>query len=617
MAVETIDSIKRRMIKNASKMWGYSDVQDINSFDPVLGLMMGAVAEELYNISRETRRADARVIDKLLEVIFSQNLFSHFPAHAVVFARPLQPRVKINEFYQFYSQKEIHGANSREGAGTKKNIWFTPVGRSRLFKSEVKYLVAGKYVYEIQERFKEILEEAPRSAYGNTSFLLGVKTDPLINDLDGFSLFFTFKNLFETDRFYHLLASANWTVNGKKVHFKSGTERDSADSADSLSLLLKKNSDISYKISNYIYDFYEKYFMTLSGDNLQIENFKGSEGLPSLFRDFFGSRMPDLLKDDIIWIEIDFRQAVSDEEINDLVIATNCFPVINRELNEYTHSVSKGTNVIPLLTDDLFLNVLRVSNSKDEVYHPLSSIENGDESGKTYMLRQGGIARFDSRDARESISHLIDLVRDESAAFSIKGADLISSELKQLDQILSRLRQRINVSGIANDINSYLVVESDAHYDKINVQFWSVAGELANNFRPGTRLTSYRGIDLDDGSLTFFTQSAGGRQKLSKEDKLNTFRRALLSKGRIVTAEDIKALCFEIFGSVLKQAEVKKGVELGYSPEKGMTRTLDVHLHLNETHGLSDDELRNKTGSLKTRLKQESINLLPYRVFVK
>ncbi len=357
--------------------------------------------------------------------------------------------------------------------------------------------------------------------------------------------------------------------------------------------------------------------MTLSGDNLQIENFKGSEGLPSLFRDFFGSRMPDLLKDDIIWIEIDFRQAVSDEEINDLVIATNCFPVINRELNEYTHSVSKGTNVIPLLTDDLFLNVLRVSNSKDEVYHPLSSIENGDESGKTYMLRQGGIARFDSRDARESISHLIDLVRDESAAFSIKGADLISSELKQLDQILSRLRQRINVSGIANDINSYLVVESDAHYDKINVQFWSVAGELANNFRPGTRLTSYRGIDLDDGSLTFFTQSAGGRQKLSKEDKLNTFRRALLSKGRIVTAEDIKALCFEIFGSALKQAEVKKGVESGYTPEKGMTRTLDVHLHLNEAHGLSDDELRNKTGSLKTRLKQESINLLPYRVFVK
>ncbi|WP_372933696.1 hypothetical protein, partial [Mariniphaga sediminis] len=76
MPVDTIDSIKRRMIRNASKIWGYPDVQDINSFDPVLGLILGALAEELYNTSREIERADARVVDKLLEVLFRQNMFT-------------------------------------------------------------------------------------------------------------------------------------------------------------------------------------------------------------------------------------------------------------------------------------------------------------------------------------------------------------------------------------------------------------------------------------------------------------------------------------------------------------------------------------------------------------
>ncbi|MDD4109755.1 MAG: hypothetical protein PHH93_13655, partial [Prolixibacteraceae bacterium] len=91
MPVETIDTIKARLIKSASRIWGYPDVQDINSFDPVLGLIIGALAEEMYNISGEIHKADSRVIGKLLELLFSQNIFTHFPAHAVACAQPLQP----------------------------------------------------------------------------------------------------------------------------------------------------------------------------------------------------------------------------------------------------------------------------------------------------------------------------------------------------------------------------------------------------------------------------------------------------------------------------------------------------------------------------------------------
>lgn len=617
MPVDTIDTIKRRLIRNASKIWGYSDVQDINSFDPVLALIIGALAEELHNISRETEAADARVIDKLLEVIYSRNVFTHFPSHAVAHAKPLQPRVEMNDYYQFYYTKEEHGAEAIEGKTLKKNVFFSPTTNCTVFNGEIKYLFAGKFLFEIDRQSKEFIAEAPANIPGgDKTLLLGIQLDPLIEFLDGLSLFFSFKNIQSDDRFFHKLHAAKWKINGKEVVFSNKLNTGTYGSENSLTLMMKKESDISYRTSTFINDFYTKKFMILEKSVYRQKDFLQDNYEPMILKEYFQEQKTDIFAKDIIWIEIDFLQPILFEEVNDLIISMNSFPVINRELNEYTHSIVKGTNVIPLLTDDLFFDVKKVTDSRDVVYVSLTSNEKNEEEGNTFFIRQGGITRFDSRDAKETIKHLIDLVRDESAAFSIKGTDLITSELKELDQILSRLEQRIDTSGIAHDLHSYLILESDTEYDKIQVQFWSIAGEKANNIRPGSNLSVYKGIDLDEKSVALLTQTTGGRQKLSKEDKLNSLRRSLLSKGRVVTVEDIKALCFEVLGTNLKKVEVKKGVGMN-SKGKGLGRTLDIYLYFTEGNELTMDELWHKTETLKVRLKQESVNLLPYRVFVK
>jgi len=617
MPLDTIDSIKRRMIRSASKIWGFSDVQDINSFDPVVGLIIGSLAEELHNISREINRSDNRIVEKLLELIFNRSMFTHFPAHAVASAKPMQPRVEINDFYQFYFTKEIHGKESQEGTNNIRNIFFTPTSVTTIFNGQVRFLFTENYLFEIDGRIKEIVSESTHKLTGDNSILLvGVQLDPLIGLLDGMSLFFSFKNIKTEDRFYHALHNAKWKINGKKVVFKNGMEKDSDHSENSLTAMIRKDRDISYRTSHFINNFYSKGFMTLDNRNYLQKDFLQGNGQKHLLKDYFEDDRLDIFNKDILWIEIDLAQPFSFEEMNDLVISFNCFPVINRELNEYTHSIVKGTNVVPLLTDDLFFDVNRVSDSKNDIYMPRQSFEKSKEQKNSYIIRQGGIARFDSRDARENLNNLIDQVRDEAAAFAIKGSDLISYELKQLDQILTRLEQRLGSSGVAHDMNSYLILESASDYDKINVQYWSINGSAANNIRAGSALSVHNGVDVEDKSVVFLTQTLGGREKLSREDKLNTLRRSLLSKGRIVTAEDIKALCFEIFSSDLEKAEVKKGVSIVHSHGKGMMRTLDVYLSLIKGHSLSPEEVWHKTENLKLRLKNDSINLLPYRIFV-
>ncbi len=617
MPFDTTDTIKRRMLQNASKIWGYPDIQDISSFDPVLGLMMGAFAEELHNISTEIDKSDARIIHNLLELIFNKNIFTHFPAHSIAIAKPLLPRLELNDLYQFYYKKEIPDTENLEANAIKKNIFFSPSCDCTLFDGKVKYLLADKYLYEIDGLFKEIIAEVnSKKNVENTKLFVGLELNNQIELLDGLSLFFSFKNIQKGDHFYNALHAAKWRINGKEVIFKHGLDNIQYDSYDSLRVLLENNNNISYRTCNFVNDFYSKKFMTLNRQNYKRESFISEEN-PVLLKERFVNQSLKIYDEDILWLEIDFSQPVLHDEISDLLISMNSFPVVNRELNEFTHSVVKGSNVIPLYTDDLLFDVRRVTDSKNLVYSHRTSTKLVDSDSHSYYIRQGGVARFDSRDARQTIKDLINLIREESNAFSANGIDLISYELKQLDQILTRLQNRINVSNIGQDLNSYLIVDSNTDFDKMHIQFWSIVGDKANGIRPGSRLKVNSGPEIDERSLFLLTQTFGGRQKLSNEEKLNTLRSSLLSKSRIVTVEDIKAACFELFGEDLKGIDVKKGVAFENVPGKGISRTLDIYLFITEGNEFTPEDLWYKTETLKVRLQRESTNLLPYRIFVR
>ena len=54
------------MIKNASRLWGFQDTQAENSFDPFVGLILGALASELTKVSNEINSTESRILEKLV-----------------------------------------------------------------------------------------------------------------------------------------------------------------------------------------------------------------------------------------------------------------------------------------------------------------------------------------------------------------------------------------------------------------------------------------------------------------------------------------------------------------------------------------------------------------------
>ena len=617
MIADSKETIRSRMIRTASGLWGFTDAQDVNSFDPVVGMILGALAEELYAVYTEIKKTDSRILGKLQDILFNQHGYNHMPAHGIARAKPLQPRVAIGETSQFCHTRKITRSINKETKYENKSIYFTPTTEIHLFRAEVKYLAAGEQLFEISEQYKEPAGTASSHIPSDLSKLfIGIKADPLIDRLDGLTLMFALKNKQYEERMLNALLSGTWKINNQKVVFRPGFETEPELPRNALNEMLKEENDLSFRICRYVNDLYRKRFVILENGNYSMKHLAQPDSIPEEIRRRFPGHILKSIPGDLLWIELCLPYPVTPEMISALVVSINCFPVINRELREFSQILTKGLNIIPLNTEDLFFDIRNITDSKGGSFKPLQSFESNGSADDGYWIRQGGVARFDSLDAAEAINHLTELIRDERASFALLGTDMISTELKQLDQIITRLKQRLDTTNANRESTPYVMLNSKSNFERAFVQFWSTSGEMGNNIRADSRMTVHRANEVDPNSVVFVTATSGGKRKLTGEERMNKLRRTLLSKGRVVTPEDIKALCYEHFGSDLLKADISKGTYLHHDHNKGSCRSVDISLTLDPRSTLSGEDLEQKTEGLLTRLKLESVNLLPYRVFI-
>jgi hypothetical protein len=131
-------------------------------------------------------------------------------------------------------------------------------------------------------------------------------------------------------------------------------------------------------------------------------------------------------------------------------------------------SIKNLLNIYPLnINNDFFLELLSATDDKNKEFDILTASdgERDDDTDYTY-LRFGGIARFDERNASEEINYLIDLVRDEAAAFSRLGTDFTDTNLKEINQIISRFKNKMSQAGMQDANNPYLVFNSKSNDKK-------------------------------------------------------------------------------------------------------------------------------------------------------
>ncbi len=605
------------MIKNASRLWGFQDTQSESSFDPIVGLILGALASELAKISSDINTVEARILEKLVDLLTPEPITGPSPAHALVRAKSVDPVFEISPDYQFYMNKRY--VNPGEHTAHEKPVFFTPAGNYRIFNGDLRYLVSTSKIFQYQNELEKEVIAVGKGAktLKSSEIWFGLELNDDVEFLDGLSLCFDLRNEAYEESFYKSLAKGKWAVNNKEVTFVSGVGYNSND-PDSLNSLLQNELDVTTKVNGHINRFYKNKFQTLAANKIQRPVSLPGNSLPEEFHQVFTADDLGQIEDNLVWIKVEFPQIIPSDVFDDLFCSINCFPALNRHLNEFTQSSRDFINIIPMLTDEVFLAMKQVSSSEgkmftEKAFSGISDVEEG-----AYIIRNGGVGRFDSRNAAELVSYLLELLRDESAAFSIIGADMISSDLRELNQTITRLEQRLTNSNVVKKDIPYLLLKSRPGNDTLFIEFWTTNGEFGNKIKSGESLYVYEGSGLWPDSIMLVSNTVGGRERMDTEERVNAYRKALLSHGRVVTNEDIKALCFEHMGKLLDSVDIRKGLQTGQSTDSGFIQTLDITLNLKkQVDDIDIEELKFLKKDLLIKLEEQSVSILPFRCFIK
>jgi hypothetical protein len=607
---ESKDKIKSRMIRNAARIWGFQEPQSENSFDPVVSLLLGACAFELEKISSEINNSESRIIERLVNILTPQPITCAQPAYAVAYARPTGKGAKVNPAYEFYA--DIRVSDQYDQKREEKQIFFSPTGTFRLTDGRLRYVAAHKRVYEIvDDQYKDIVAEKFISPLSRSTLYIGLEINESITDI---TLFFDVISDHIRQSFLQDLESCQWKTGETVINVTRGIN-DLGQLDHDVYQLINRELDLSLKISKHVNAYFSRQFVTLNLKDIDIGEDAAGRKLPDSFTRSIDAKELAHIDDNIVWIELQFPGPLPDDLLENLTCSLNCFPVINRRKNEFTGSTRELINIIPLHTEDLFFDLKRVTNSNGEAYK-IGHFKSQEELSKgSALLRLDGVGRFDARSAMEYLDYLLELMREESAAFNVIGSDMIASNLRELNQAIARLEKKIEDIQLEKGDTAYLMLKPQDGDRQVFVEFWSINGPFANNIRTGSSLNVYSADDIDYNASRLMTTTTGGKEKPNTEARINAYRRALQSGDRVVTAEDIKALCFEYFGETISQVTIEKGFEKGTSKSEGFIRTIDICLLLKKGIEMSPADQDSFRQKLLVLLEARSSNIFPFRVF--
>ena len=293
----------------------------------------------------------------------------------------------------------------------------------------------------------------------------------------------------------------------------------------------------------------------------------------------------------------------------------NCFPVINIKNTRLFRRMNGKLDIVSIQSDDHFLDLDYVKNDEGDRL----DLKN-DNQRINVVLRRGGVARFDQRNASELLQYLLELIKDESAAFSSIGGDMTRETLRSIQQNVAALEQLSKEKNFVQASNPYLVISS-ANGDALScdISYWLTTGEEGNDIKPGTNLEIDNSKFLSFSKAIMLKSSFGGRKSLSVQDKILEYRSSMLSRGRIVTAADIKNFGNKHFKQTISGIEIKKGTKKEVSNKGGFTRTIDVYITRNQSSQppLSETEWQYLCDSFLLYLEKNSANIYPYRLINK
>ena len=608
------DQIKNRMLKRASRMWGYSELESENAFDPSLELLLSTCASELEKLHFEQENSRTRITERILEVIFPDEVTGITPSQTLLQLTPVENNIQISRYNHFKAVKRIQNLYNPTEVKII-NIFFSPTLEMKLTSAQVKYLAYGNKILQQESFFYQ--EEVAHSDRNIPSgeFWVGLHASE-VEKLEDLCFYIDLSNKEQKEFFTYYLHQVKVFCGDKEYELIEGYNTPTND-VEYEEVISKNYAGID-AIYNEVNQFYQGNFFTLKGNIYPKKKDNEVEDIStaSFIENYFSNHRIATEKD-IVWLCFKFYEVITPKVLENIRIALNCIPVVNMYNTKKTKRIKGQLTIYPIIGDNTFLDIDYISDDDGKRYE-VKDYQKGTDDNVSFVLRRGGVARFDEQNALDQLQHTLRLIRDETASFSAIGNDFaIDAELRQIGQNLASIHQNISKRSLSLNTNPFLIISSmNKELDmSFTFSYWHTAGEDGNDIKTGISLECDKANKTAIKSAVTIRPSLGGRRGLTTADKILEYRCALLSRGRIVTIADVKAFAKSHFKHTIKGLEVQKGTKKEVSLKGGFKRTIDIFLIKNKEVEVNETEWEYLKDSFLIKLEKASANIYPYRIF--
>ncbi len=613
----TKEAIRQRLLRHLMHMWG---VRDLNHLDTFVRMLMDTLANEVHRISHDFIGSEVRVLEKLASLLTPDLLTVPRPAHAVLKVHPADPVLELSPDHSFFVQKRY--ATQLLGAlDSRQDIFFSALESTTLIDGRVTFLATGGHLHRFEEPLGKLhcLKAKSGAKLPGQTLYIGLAVHEEVETLNGVNFYVEWPDDQEFRALYPLLALGKWSLNGHPIETETGPAFDPANRPiDNGPTRLLAEFEMSYLLEESIRQTYHTRFIHITQTGVESLA-EVAQPFPPAFLAVFGAdELSALGGSNYLWLSVSLPAQFTEEVLESVSVSINAFPVMNRKANRISYRTRALYHLLPLRTEafETLLTVRNVQDSKDRIYAPFPFHKADHIDEGSYAVRRGGVERFDVRDARDSLNHLLELLREEAAAFSVYGRDtvqlLVSQLLDQIEQIDRKLQ---NATVPPVELTQYVLFKPFDEGDTMQVDFWVTNCELANQIPAGSRLQVFNTDLIKPDSALLLTTSTGGRNRPSAMHRADTYRYAIMSRQRIVTQEDVTSFLRAELGPLLESLSIKKGVAIGATPKEGLMRTVDIFLKPPANDQLTPDEWEITLEGLRQKLIDQSGQVTQYRLF--
>lgn len=603
------ESVKARMLQNATKVWGLKSPQ---SLDPFVKLLIDAFSTEVFKANNEIQTVNARILEKLAKLL-TPSIYTHpVPAHALAYTMPYESSEILLEHTEFFFRKHMNSTIKSE-SDKQLNIPFTPVGSVRTNKAQTAIMFVGNTCYSLDERLNKI----PISRFqGRTEdyrkITIGIDVSKYTNEKfpKTISLYCSNPAFEHLDFVYKLLPYSTVSSDGNPMFIKEGISYVKNQQAEGYEQIFHEQS-IKTKIIDDIKSIYHHRFIEVSG--LSRDLF--TKNLPQDL-DFLNGReeiQKYLGGKEYLWLTFEFPPQFSAEILDNFTFVLNAFPVYNRGWKKTEYSLDIMGNNIPLVTEDAehFLYVDEVQDGDGRKYTEIPFTPSDNLKKGLYTVRKGGMERFNNRNAVDMISNVLELTRDEIAAFSLLNRDNVKGILGEMSDKMKSMVQKVNNAkrSIRQELN-YVIMEPVEKTDHTYASFWVTHCTFANHMRPGTELSN----QLKSQSMILLTETIGGAEEQKGSDSIQAYKYALTTRDKIISLEDVKNYCRMVLKDEMKDVRVKRGTMISTKPKEGFVRTVEVEIVPNNYSFYGRVYWENMANILRNQIVAKAIDGIEYLV---